>query len=621
VKQAKRKRGRPLVEPRLRKLTRMREQTFKKEPPPLPQRLAFPPKPKGMTEGKYRAFKFRYFCETYLHHGAGAWFGKPFILEPWERKISDAIFGTLKEDGTRQYRKLLIHIGRRNGKSTLAAAFIIFWISEESFSDPAAEVYGCSADEKQALLIFKTCQSMVRQSPELTQLLIVKPYYHTISNPLTNSVYEVLTSKVPTKPGRNSSLVIMDETWALPSSEMWSVMENSMGSREQPLMMSLSTAGESSGSFYYELYEYAKRVEQDPSSDPAYHSAIFETSPDDDPFDERVWKKANPGLGIYRSLDEMRELGNRAKQFPASEGSFRRHCLNQWVSVGAESWMQSVVWNACSDPIDVKALPQRRCFIGLDLAATTDLAAMILLFEPISPEKIWDVIPFFWVPGSDLVLKARTDHLAYDAWAHQGLIYFEGREAIDLDSIQAKILELDGKYQITAIGFDPWRSKEFIDALSKRGFEDRLIPIPQQPSFMSDAITQVQHKVAVRELRHSGNPVLKAMSENTKLAIDIKGNKMLDKKRSITRIDGISALCIGLAVAVKFKIDDLRSVYEDRGILYLEPYGDEAPIEIDGEVSRPVQVKPGQCSRCGEQIGSAEFCPNCGARMMGVRAS
>jgi phage terminase large subunit-like protein len=608
MKRKKSKRGRPRIPSPLRELAGVKERDTRKKNEKIPQRLYFPPKKKGMSEGEYKYFKFEYLCETYLRHPSGPWACKPFILELWQKKIAKAIFCTLKKKGTRQYRKLLIHVARRNGKSTLAAAFILYWVCEESFDDPAAEIYGASGDEKQAALIFKICQGMIRQSDELAQLLIVKPFYHRIVNPLTHAVYEVLSSKIPTKPGRNSSLVIIDETWGLPSGELWQVMETSLGSRAEPLMISLSTAGESTGSFYYELYDYAKKVKADPSIDPAFYSAIFEVEPDADPFDERNWYKANPGLNKYRSLEEMRELCNRAKQFPTSEGEFRRHYLNQWVSMGVESWIPSLIWDQCSEMIDYGSLHKRRCFIGIDLSSTIDVAAVVLFFEPAEGETVWDVSPSFWVPGADLVSKARADHLAYDSWAAQGLIIFEGKEAIDFHSIEQMIIEMDSKYNIVAIGFDPWRAKDLIDNLQNNGFQERLVPIPQQFSFMSDATGEIQRKAHMKELRHGGHPVLRAMSENTKLVIDSKGNRMIDKKKSRTRVDGISALCIAQAVATKFKNIDKRSVYEDRGILVIKSDTDDLVKDVETN-----EKGGGYCKRCRKPLEPGmEFCPNCG---------
>jgi|GEM_PF-453583 phage terminase large subunit-like protein len=610
-KSKKNKPGPHRIEGPMRKLLGMKERGSSKKIENPPHRLSFPAKSKKMSNGEYQFNKFNHFCESYLKHVSGEFAGLPFILEPWQKKIAKVIFSTLKKDGSRQYRKLLIHVGRRNGKSTFAAAFILFWLCEESFSDPAAEIYGASGDEKQAALIFRICQLMIRQSEELSQLLEVKPFYHRIANPLTMGVYEVLSSKVPTKPGRNSSLVIIDETWALPSGELYTLLETSMGSRKQPLMISLSSAGESTGSFYYELYDYSKRVEANPKMDPAFYPVIFEVEADKDPFDERFWKQANPGLGKYRSLEEMRELASRAKHAPAQEGVFRRHYLNQWVSLGIESWLPSLVWDGCGDPIDYPSLPQRRCFMGIDLSSSIDLAAVVLLFEPLEPGGRWDTFPFIWVPGTELTAKSREDHLAYDAWYAQGLIFWEGKPAIDFGSIAEKILELNKEFNLVGVGFDPWRAKDLIDFLRQQeGFEEKLVPIPQQFSFMSDATMEIQRKVHNRELRHGGHPVLRAMSENVKLVTDTKGNRMIDKKKSRTRIDGISGLCIAQSCATKFKSVSQGSVYDHRGILTLDlrPTGHLTSEDWNGLGIPPIRYVEDEPT---EPHGDHPYCIRC----------
>lgn len=142
---------------------------------------------------------------TYLQHISGEWNGKPFILDAWQLQLAEKLLGTLNQDGLRQYRKNPLHIARRNGRSTFASALALYFLCEESFRDPGGEVYILSTDEKQARIIFRICRVMVYKNKHLSNLLTIRQSPANISNPLTHSLLEVLSSKVESKAGRNAS--------------------------------------------------------------------------------------------------------------------------------------------------------------------------------------------------------------------------------------------------------------------------------------------------------------------------------------------------------------------------------------------------------------------------------
>ena len=65
-----------------------------------------------------------------LKHTKGIWRGQPFELLPWQDRIMRDVFGTVKENGYRQYNTAYVEIPKKNGKSDLVAG--------------VAEVYGCA---------------------------------------------------------------------------------------------------------------------------------------------------------------------------------------------------------------------------------------------------------------------------------------------------------------------------------------------------------------------------------------------------------------------------------------------------------------------------------------------
>jgi phage terminase large subunit-like protein len=503
-----------------------------------------------MTEGEWQFFRFDYFCKTFLIHISGQFAGKPFILDGWEIYLARKLFGTLQEDGTRQYRKCLLSIARRNGKTTFCAALALYFLSEISFIDAAAEIYVLSVDEKQARILYRICRLMIIKNRHLTALLEIRKSPANISNILSHGVLEVLSSKVESKAGRNSSLVLIDETKNLPSRELYDVMETSMGSRREPLLVSLSTSGENEGSFYFELLNYAKKVQLDPSFDPTFLPVIYEVDKEADPFDESVWPLANPALdGGYRSIEEMRSYARKAKNDPSWEGTFRREYLNQWIAYTSQSWLSPGEWEACySDESNIPADKTRKVWLGLDTSGSQDLTALVVLAEPLKAGGRWDCEAEIWIPGVDLLKKSRADHLAYDVWHSRGFINFTGSATIDTDDLRYVVIRCFNTFDIQGLGFDPYRLKKFIAELIEWSIpQEKLIPVAQNAKTMTAAIDSIQAKIVNRTLRHDGNPCLKAMSDNVRLTVDHNGNKLLDKGKSASKIDGIAALCIAEA--------------------------------------------------------------------------
>jgi phage terminase large subunit-like protein len=141
-------------------------------------------------------------------------------------------------------------------------------------------------------------------------------------------------------------VVIYDELHAAPSRELWDVLTTSQGARSQPLTLAISTAGYDRHSILWELYAHARKVAERPSIDPTFLPILYEAPIDADWTNERVWKKANPALGDFRSLEEMRIAAARAKEIPAQENTFRRLYLNQWTEQ-ASRWIGMPTWDAC----------------------------------------------------------------------------------------------------------------------------------------------------------------------------------------------------------------------------------------------------------------------------------
>ena len=227
-------------------------------------------KEKGMDEGEYQYLRIAYFIEHYLKLPSG----KPFILRPWQKEILGDLFGTLNEDGTRQYRKAYISMGRKNAKTTLSAAIILYFLCVLSEDERFMEIYSCAGNREQAGIVFSIASAMVKQSAELSKILRVVDYTKKVRNARTDASYTVVSREHSTKHGVNAKLIIFDEVFNQPDDLLWSAMEKSQGAQSEPLMIGITTAGSNRESLCRRLYEYGKRVNTGEVNDPTFYCKI-----------------------------------------------------------------------------------------------------------------------------------------------------------------------------------------------------------------------------------------------------------------------------------------------------------------------------------------------------------
>jgi phage terminase large subunit-like protein len=479
-------------------------------------------------------------------------------LEPWQEKIVRDIFGTLNEDGTRQYRTVYIEIPRKNGKSELAAAIALYLLFGDR--EPGAEIYSAAGDRDQASIVFDVGRAMVEQEPELEELCKMIPSLKRIEVGSMNSVYRVLSADHATKHGFNAHGVIFDELHTQPNRHLWDVLTTSGGTREQPLTVAITTAGYDRNSICWEQHEYARKVIEGVIDDPTFYAVIYAAEKDEDWTDERVWHKANPALGSFRDIREMRSLCEKAKQTPALENTFRRLYLNQWTQQETR-WLPMDRWRESSGEVYEQDLLGETAFAGLDLASTTDVAAFVLVFP--DGEGSYDVWPRFWVPEERMARRVETDGVPYDVWARDGLVEVTPGDVIDYRYIRKAITDMGQRFYVKEIAYDRWGATEIVQYLQDDGFE--VVPFGQGFASFAGPTKELLRLVLERRLRHGGNPVLTWMADNLVVKQDPAGNWRPDKAKSTEKIDGMVALIMGLDRAMRHG----GSVYEDRGIITL----------------------------------------------------
>ena len=498
------------------------------------------------------------FFKNFLRHSKGEWAGQPFELAPWqENDILRPLFGWKRKDGLRRFRTAYIEVARKNGKSTMAAGVGLYLFMADK--EPGAEVYSAATKRDQARIVHGEAKSMVRKSPDLRRFAAV--YQSNISHLESGSKYEPLGADADTLDGLNVHGAIVDEVHAHKTSDLWNILETATGSRRQPMMFAITTAGFDQTSICWELHEHAENILKGLIQDDQFFAYIASIDEDDDWKDPEVWGKANPNLGVSVKLESLEKDCRRAKRSPAFQNTFLRLKLNRWTEQSTR-WMDKQAWRDAAGQVEEGSLEGRECYGGLDLSSVSDLTAFALDFPFEDKHK---AIFRFWLPKDDLKERIDRDKVPYDAWERDGFLTLTDGPVVDYKAIRQEIKSLGERYDIKEIAFDRWNAIQIATQLGDDdGFE--MVKFGQGYVSMSWPTKELLTLVLSKRIEHGGHPVMNWMIANTVVTEDPAGNLKPDKKKSRKKIDGVYALLMAIARA-GVKGVGKKSIYETRGVI------------------------------------------------------
>jgi len=499
-------------------------------------------------------------------HFTGDFFGKRFQLLAWQQEVIEAVYGTLRPDGYRQKRYAYLEVPKKNGKSELVAGLALYHL----FCDgPSGQIYCCASEREQASLVYRAAKQMIEQDPALEKAAKVVDSKKEIYNRVTGTYVRVLSAEAYSKHGLNPTVVIFDELHAQPSRELWDVMTFGSGAaRREPLWWVITTAGDDPDrhSIGWEIHDYARRLIDGEIDDPAWFAKIYCADDDDDIYAEDTWYKANPSLGVTIDIESVRQESVSARNSEANERLFRWLRLNQWIALKTVGWLPLSLWDETLGDWSAGELVSKRCYLGLDLASTTDLTAAALIFPPQEGLEDWRCLYEAWIPEARMQERIRRDRVPYDKWVKERCLHATPGDVVDYRFVEARILALAEQYDIAYICADPWNSRMLQQRLEQSGLES--LEVPQTVAGLSPAMKEVERLLRGGQMTHEANPVARWCFGN--MAIHIDGNENIKpmKNKAKDRIDVIVAQVIAMAIAMRLESEG-PSVYESRGMLLL----------------------------------------------------
>jgi phage terminase large subunit-like protein len=496
-----------------------------------------------------------------LKHSKGEWAGLPLHIEPWQQFNIAMLIGWKRADGARRFRTSYLEVARKNGKTTLAAGLGLYLMLADG--EPGAEIYSVATKRDQARISHSEATRMAKSSPAISrEVTIFRDNIHILD---TASKFEPLGADDNTMDGLNVHGVLADEVHRWKNRDVWDVMETATGSRRQPLMFAITTAGYDRNSLCFQQHDYTCKVLEGVIEDDSWFGLIYTIDEDDAWDDESVWIKANPNLGVSKKLIDMQTLAKRAKEMPSQMNAFQRLHLDLWTQ-SETKWISFEHWSACSGAVDALGLRGRSCYGGLDLSGNTDISAFVLVFPPATDEDNFDILWRYFVPQDAILERARRDRVPYDVWVRQGFITATPGAVIDYEWILHQIDEDAKVYDIREIAFDRWGATKIQTALMEKGGDDWLVQFGQGFASMAPPMKELERLILEHKLSHGNHPVSNWMANNLVVRMDPAGNLKPDKEKSIEKIDGIVAMVMALDRALRHQ-PPKRSVYEDRGLL------------------------------------------------------
>lgn len=521
-----------------------------------------------LARAKKRGAPFRFSAE-HARHACGFIELLPHVEGKWETPeirmhrshvfFVVQLFGFRKPDGTRRFTSALFAVARKNAKSTLASAILLYCQCCEN--EEGAQVISAATTFPQASIIFNVAKRMVEKTPELREAYGLETWAKSISRMEIGASFKPIHAKASTQDGLNPSHVGLDEIHAHKTPDLLNVLQSAAGARENPLWLFTTTEGYTNPGPWAEIRQFVKQLLAGLFGHEADHYlavfyAIDEEDKEagikaDDTFDESKWIKANPLIDVNKHLlAAIRKEAVEAKRMPSKLAEFEIKRVNR-PAASANSWVSLPKWKACAGAVDLEALRDVPCWGGLDLASTRDLTALRLVWRVGDRLITWGRR---WVPADAVEQRTERGTVPYAGWVAAGLMEQTEGQVTDYAAIERAVLDVVERFNVQSIAFDRWNATEMVSRLVKA--EVPLVEFIQGTKSYHPAMQELERAYIAGNLVHDGDPVLTWCAANLVARTDQNMNKAPDKKRSADKIDDMTALLMAVGISINVEAGD-----------------------------------------------------------------
>jgi phage terminase large subunit-like protein len=473
-------------------------------------------------------------------------------LGGWESKL----------DGARRFLEAYIAVARKNAKSTLAAIIghILTWIDAE----PGAESYCGATSEKQALEVFRPAWLMAKADPEFRSHFGIS-LSGTLRKPTNMHCLETAAIFEPVigKPGDGASPSFggVDEFHEHKTADLYDTFDTGMGNRVSPLLLITTTTGVDTSVPCFDKHKEAEAVLNGAVEDDRFFTIIFSIDDDDKWENFDCWAKANPGMGVSVREDYLRKQHAKAMRNAAAQNIILTKHLNLWRNAGVGAFNMAA-WNekCVAQDLSIEEFIGRPCWLGMDLANRVDVASLVAVFEHEGGYACFD---WHYLPRETVELPQNK---RYRIWEDHGHLRVTDGARTDFGAIKDQIIELNAKFNVVELAYDPKEATLFVDLLQQQPeISFVCIEVTQSSAYMSEPMKELEADVLSGGIKHGGTPIMTWMMSNV-VKKQARGGGPVKyyyptKEKEEFKIDGAVALIMARMRAMAN--EDRTSVYED----------------------------------------------------------
>lgn len=463
-----------------------------------------------------------------------------FKLSEWQKFVIYYVYGLVyKDSGLRVTREVYLQLSRKSGKTALASAMALYHLVADGEND--GQIIFAANSTAQAQLAFTMATNYVSYIDPKGKYF--KKYRDSIKFPTTKSIMKVVSADASRLDGLNISAAVIDEYHAAPNNAVSEVLSSSVGMREQPLIIYVTTSGFDLTSPCYQMRNTCVELLHGKLQDDSLAAFIFELDEDDDIENPKNWLKCQPNLGLTVTQDYIQSELTKAKNNPSLMTNFKTKILNKWVASAIGEWIPSEYILKCSEKVDLTQWGDYVCYLGLDLSSVSDMTAIsVLVFDNINQRYLFK--NYYFLPQT--ALEESSNREKYRVWYELGYLNLTSGNVVDYEYILNKIQEINKVIPIQAIAYDSWQSTALIIKLTECGFN--CVPFSQSTGSMNRPTRHLEMIARNEHLVIDDNPITRWMFANCELREDYNNNVKPIKlnKMSENKIDGIAAMCDAL---------------------------------------------------------------------------
>ena len=471
------------------------------------------------------------FIEKKCHPTKGSF--KHLVMQPWQHFVVGSMFGWInKSTGVRRYRESLIFVARKNGKTELESGLADYMAGFDGENGP--NVYFLANSQKQASLLYEGSRTMIQKSPWLSDRFV--PNRSEIRYPKTGGKILAMSAEKNNKDGENVHFAVFDEIHEYQDYSLINVMRNSRGTRKQPLIVYITTAGYVLDGPLVDMvdqgHDTLDNYEDDINNRTFYYLASLDDK--EEVNDPKMWVKANPNIGLMQLADMITDFQNE-RRVPAQFADWLTKRFNIFSEVDELSYITPEILQKNTRHLDLEELRGRECVGGYDLSDTEDFTSACLEF-PLDDGGVF-ILEHSWIPHARYERDKNPERIR--KWERDGEVTIIPGDYVDYSYVLDWFNEQAQKYDITIIRYDPAKAIRLNKELEEAGFETDKV---RQGFFtLGGAMQNFKELLLDGKVVFNEQSMFKWYLNNVHLRQDRNDNWLPTKTSQSRKIDGFAA--------------------------------------------------------------------------------